>query len=267
MRRRALSLLCHAALVAWSCALAAWLGLADALPSEDAPDAEPPRARLQPLAVRPPAAPAAPPAAAAAPEPPQPPRPQPPAEAAPATLTPGDLARGAELLSGAGRFPVLSASYQGMQGFRSYARAMAELGARFVVVRQRRIVGEIDLASGRIREPVLDRAFSPRARDYSDEPALREPARRVRERFGPEAEIMLLVPRALDAGLFGGIARELARNGEGHESYREIEGRYERAPDGGLRFRLESGLRMDGRRVPLGAVFDLDALAAAEARG
>jgi hypothetical protein len=270
MMRRALAASSRAAVVAWLCGLATWLGAGDALPL-DAPhpaeaENELARARLQAVAVEPPAD-----AEVARPEPapavqPQP-RPAEPAPRSPARITPADRARGADLLAGAGRFPVLSASYQGMQSFRAYAAAMAKLGGRFVVVSRRRIVGEIDLASGAIREASLERAFSPRARDYSDEPALREPARRVRERFGPDAEIMLLVPRALDAGLFGGIARELARNGEGHESYREIEGRYERAPDGGLRFRLESGVRMDGRRVPLGAVFDLDALAAAGVRG
>ena len=118
-----------------------------------------------------------------------------------------------------------------------------------------------------IRETALDRPYSPRARDYSDEPALRAPARQVRERFGEDAEIMLLVPRALDAGLFGGIARELHRGGDGPDAYRELEGRYERAPGGGLRFRLTSGVRMDGRRVPLQAVFDLEALAGEGARG
>jgi hypothetical protein len=161
---------------------------------------------------------------------------------------------------------VLSASYQGMQSFRSYAAAMTALGARFVVVRQRRLVGEIDLARNEMREASLDRPYSPRARDYSGEPALREPARQVRERFGHGAEIRLLVPRSVDAGLFGGIARELARHGDGHGTYRELEGRYERAPDGTLRFRLEAGVRMDGSRVPLDALFDLDALAAG-ARG
>ena len=64
-----------------------------------------------------------------------------------------------------------------------------------------------------------------------------------------------------------GIARELHRGGDGPDAYRELEGRYERAPGGGLRFRLTSGVRMDGRRVPLQAVFDLEALAGEGARG
>jgi hypothetical protein len=137
---------------------------------------------------------------------------------------------------------------------------MTALGARFAIVESRRVVGEIDLPSGEIREAALDRPFSPRARDYSDEPALAEPARRVRERFGASAEIMLLVPRSLDAGLFGGIARALEASGEAHDAYSEIEGRYERGSDGSLRFRLVSGTRIDGHRVALGAVFDLGAI-------
>jgi hypothetical protein len=236
------------AVIAWGLVLAASL----APPVDSTP--EPARARLQAVAVETPEPhPAEEPAAA---------RPAPVAE-----ITAEDLDRGAALLSGAGRFPVISASYEGLDSFGRYAAAMTALGARFAVVQSRAIVAEIDLASGAIREASLDRPFSPRARDYSDEPALAEPARRVRERFGPEAEIMLLVPRSLDAGLFGGIARELAASGDGHAAYRELEGRYERGADGSLRFHLVSGLRMDGRRVALGAVFDLGALILKGARG
>lgn len=232
-----------------------WLvAVAASLASRPEAPPEPTRARLQAVPVE---RPEPAPAQAAAP-------------AAPAPIveiTGEDLDRGSALLSSSGRFPVISASYEGLRSFGRYAAAMTALGGRFAIVRQRGIVGEIDLASGAIRDASLDRPFSPRARDYSDEPALAEPARRVRERFGPEAEIMLLVPRSLDAGLFGGIARELAATGEGHAAYREIEGRYERGSDGGLRFRLVSGLRMDGRRVALGAVFDLGTLARGGTRG
>ena len=244
------------AVILWGIALATSLAPSQRPELPLPPD--PPRAQLQAVPVEPPA-----------PEtPPAPAEPTPKPASSPAVeVTSADLARGADLLASGGRFPVISASYEGLRTFGRYAAAMTSIGGRFVVVSHRKIVGEVDLADGTIRAALLDRPFSPRARDYTDEPALAEPARRVRERFGPDAEIMLLVPRAVDAGLFGGIARELADGGEGHAGYREVEGRYERAPGGGLRFRLLSGLRMDGGRVALGAVFDLDAIAASGSSG
>jgi hypothetical protein len=252
------------AVMAWLLALAAGLPAAEAPPT-DAPAADPPRVRLRPVAVGPsgPAVVAAPPAGppasrALAPQAAPPPERSSVPDAA-------AIAEGDALLSGEGRFPVIHASYDDFQGFARYAAAMGELGGRFVVVRQREIVAEVDIASAAIRDTALDRAFSPRARDYSDEPALAEPVRRARERFGADAEIMLLVPRPLDAGLFGGIARELAARGFGPGDFREVEGRYERGA-GGLRFRLVSGRRMDGGQVELPAVFDLAALAAAGSR-
>lgn len=245
-------------MIVWVFALAA--SLTPRVQPESHQDSEPelPRVRLQAVRVEPPAAPEPPPAPA---------EPTAPADGIETEITASDLDRGTELLAVGGRFPVISASYDGLRTFARYAAAMTAIGGRFVVVVHRAIVAEIDLASGVMRDAALDRAFSPRARDYTDEPALADPARRVRERFGPAAEIMLLVPRALDAGLFGGIARELAALGDGHDAYREIEGRYERASDGSLRFRLLSGLRIDGRRVPLSAVFDLGAISAAGSRG
>ena len=59
---------------------------------------------------------------------------------------------------------------------------------------------------------------------------------------------MMLVPRALDAGLFGGIARALEERGERHADYREIRGRYVRAVAGGVRLRVDAGLHRDGTR-------------------
>jgi len=183
------------------------------------------------------------------------------AESAPpraAALTPvstGDVTRGSELLRD-GDFPILSCSYESFASFREYARAMTELGARFVVVRRREILGSVDVATGAIRETALDTAFSPRARDYTGEPGLAPLARSARERFGPNAVVMMLVPRSLDAGLFGGIARRLAERGDRHDGYREIHGRYERG-GGGVRLRVDTGVRPDGTRVELGLLFDL----------
>jgi len=136
---------------------------------------------------------------------------------------------------------------------------MSSLGARFVVVRRRQIVGSIDLETAAIGDAAVGAAFSPRARDYTGEPGLAKPARRARERFGQGAVVMMLVPREIDAGLFGGIARRLAESGDHHDAYREIRGRYERA-NGGVRLRVEAGIRSDGTRVAMDLLFDLDAI-------
>jgi hypothetical protein len=140
---------------------------------------------------------------------------------------------------------------------------MTERGARFVVVRRREILAEVDVESGAIREGAPRGAFSPRARDYSGEPGLARAERLALARFGGAAMVMMLVPRALDAGLFGGIALALERRGEAHARYRELEGRYELGADGGLRLRVESGTRTDGSHHALGLLFDLDAISGA----
>ena len=227
-----------------------------------AEDAEPTRVALRPAAVEP-----TPAALEPAPEPEperaeaRPAPPEPPEAAAPQSLSASDVRRGDAWLSAGGSFPVISASYEGLQSFRRYAEAMVGLGGRFVAVSRQRIVGEVDLATGALRPPSLDRPFSPRARDYTGEPALAGPAQRVRARYGEDAVIMLLVPRAVDAGLFGAIARELSNRGEGPEAFRQVEGRYERGPGGGLRLRLQSAQRLDGSRLDLSSVFDLSQLA------
>jgi hypothetical protein len=74
---------------------------------------------------------------------------------------------------------------------------------------------------------------------------------------------MMLVPRDLDAGLFGGLARLLAERGERRERVREIRGRYERAPGGGVWLRVEAAVRGDGSTVSMDALFDLGQIAAA----
>lgn len=195
------------------------------------------------------------------------PRPEPPAEPRPERALPvvaSDLRSGDALLGG-GAFPVLSCSYDSFPSFRAYARAMSTLGARFVVVHQREIVGRVDVETGLVREAAGLAAFSPRARDYTGEPGLSFLARAMRERFGAAAVVMMLVPRSVDAGLFGSIARVLEERGERHEDYREIRGRYERA-GGGVRLRVESGLRRDGREVALDLLFDLSDIARTGAR-
>jgi hypothetical protein len=201
------------------------------------------------------------------PEPPQPaPEPPPAAAPTPAPVSRADLAAGAALLDAAGGFPVLSCSYEDFGSFAAYARAMAALGARFVVVRQRQILGVVDLESGRVEEGAPAGSFSPRARDYTGEPGLAEIELAARGRFGRGAVVMMLVPRELDAGLFGAIARELAERGERHSDYREVRGRYARAPGGGVWLRVDSGVRSDGRELRLDRLFDLGRLADPDGR-
>jgi hypothetical protein len=191
-----------------------------------------------------------------------PPEPAPPERAEPAARRVGaaDVASGGALLDGAGGFPMLNFGYEDFPSFRSYARAMTRLGARFVVVRRREIVGTVDLATGATGS-FGGGSFSPRARDYTGEPGLAPLARAARESFGERSVVMMLVPRHLDAGLFGGLARVLAERGEPHTRLREIRGRYERAPAGGIRLRVEGAVRRDGTRVSLDALFDLEQIA------
>jgi len=242
---------CHAVVLLWLGGYLAWSArqtpleavLAEATfrveprPEEPSPPAEPPEAAPEP-AVDPPA-----------PEP------------APTRVGRAELARGGELLDGGGDFPALSCSYEDFRSFREYARAMKDLGARFVVVRQRSIVGGVDVENGVVAEADLDAEFSPRARDYTGEPGLANLARAARARFGGDAVVMMLVPRDLDAGLFGGLARAFHERGESHDDYREIRGRYERAASGGVRLRVDSAIRLDGTSTPVDLVFDLTEIA------
>ena len=71
------------------------------------------------------------------------------------------------------------------------------------------------------------------------------------------------LPRTVDAGLFGGISRALAGRGDDHQAYREIRGRYQRAPGGGVRLRVDRGTRLDGSEVAMDLLFDLAGVGAA----
>jgi hypothetical protein len=249
----------------------AWLGAA-LVASVTQPAQAPPEAvvaaRVRPL----PEEPAAPRREPPAPQPERPaPAPEPaapvaaPAEAAPeiAAVGAAELAHGGQLLDGEGAFPALSLGYDDFPSFRAYAHAMQQLGARFVVVREREIVGSVDVESGAVAEAGAGRGFSPRARDYTGEPGLAPVARSARQRFGSGAVVMMLVPRALDAALFGGIARELERRGEPRAGLREIRGRYARAPGGGVWLRIDTAVRRDGSELALGTLFDVTRIAGA----
>ncbi|MEN8183693.1 MAG: hypothetical protein ABFS46_14285, partial [Myxococcota bacterium] len=89
------------------------------------------------------------------------------AETQPTPVGRAEVDAGLRLLESGGQFPVLSCRYDDFQSFRRYASAMTGLGARFVVVSRRRILGVVDLESGAIAEGAAGSAFSPRARDYS----------------------------------------------------------------------------------------------------
>lgn len=240
---------------------------------QETPEPEPP----PPLAATSPAPAPPEPAAAPAPRAPTPPEPVAPAlaEAAPAAnaapldapavpllaVDEGDVARGGTLLREDAGFPMLESRYESYGSFRDYAAAMRRLGAEFVVVHQHTIVGTIDpwtLETGRLTDPA---ALSPRARDYAGEPELLRAGRAVRHDVGSRAEVMMLVPRRMDAGLFGGIARALEARGREPSSYREIRARYERGPGGSLRLRVEAAVRRNGDEEPLPLLFDLDQLA------
>lgn len=261
---------CHAVVGAWGLVLLAQP--ASPLPIVALPEPEPETfASLQPVPLEEPEPPEEEPPARPEPPPENEPRAQPPPEPepkpeepAPLRVEAADLASGGELLDGAGGFPVLSFGYEDFPSFGSYARAMTRLGARFVVVRSREIVGSVDLETGTTGS-FAGGAFSPRARDYTGEPGLAPLARAARESFGERAVVMMLVPRRLDAGLFGGLARVLDERGEPHPGLREIRGRYERAPSGGIRLRLEGAVRRDGTVVPIDALFDLAQIAGATA--
>ncbi len=171
-----------------------------------------------------------------------------------------EIARGDAILAG-GTFPVVVASYADFPSFRDYALAMDALGARLAVVRGRRIVGSVDLARGEVGAEPLAGAFSPRARDYADEPGLAALAQAARARFGAGAEVMMLVPRAIDAGIFGGLARALSRRGGDPDAFREVRARYLRGSGGGVGMQVDAAVRRDGTEVPLDVRFDLGAIA------
>ena len=57
------------------------------------------------------------------------------------------------------------------------------------------------------------------------------------------------------------LARLLEERGEPHGRLSEIRGRYEQAPGGGVRLRVEQALRRDGTPVGVHAVFDLARIA------
>jgi hypothetical protein len=240
---------CHAVVTLWIGTYLAW----SAGPSPAPPETREPTARLRPVPD--------PPQAETARAEPVMPEPAPTPAAKPRPVARADIRAGARLLDANGTFPALTSSYEDFGAFRDYARAMTDLGARFVIVRSREIVGAIDPESGAIGDAALDKPFSPRARDYTGEPGLAALTRAARSRFGSDAIVMMLVPRDLDAGLFGGIARALSERGERHQDYREFRGRYRRMPGGGVGLHIDAAVRSDGSDAGMDLLFDLSAIA------
>ncbi len=247
---RGLAAVSHLIVASWIIGYLAYQGWETGSELTDAQRAAPPSAPVHSTPVSPsPGSPAGP-SAAAAPEP----------------VSKQALALGRELLASGGAFPALNATYEDFSSFRRYAQSMLDLGARFVVVRDRRIVGQADIETGIVSPFENGASFSPIPRDYSHEPALVTATAAVRREHGRGAQVKMLLPRDLDAGLFGGIAEALAARGEAPELYTEIQGRYEPASGGGVWFRIESGTRSDGETISLSRVFDLSALAGTEPR-
>ncbi len=97
-----------------------------------------------------------------------------------------------------GRMPGVVADYRRRLGFRRYAKAMTDLGGRFVLWdrRQRKLLAALDLDAGTLRQLNQNqlRGLSPRARDLSEEAAL-TPYRQQQA----NSSVLLLVPQAVEA--------------------------------------------------------------------
>lgn len=258
MRASRARLACVVIVVLWALA---WSALRSAAPPAPVRVAVRPvqRASDTPTPTAPPKEPAAPPPVPAAPV--TPPEPLTSVESAASAVQREDVARGEALLQGAGSFPPLHASYEALGSFHAYAAAMHRLGARFVVVERRHILGEIDPEGNLLGSSPPSGRFSPRARDYSDEPALAPARARARARWGMGSTVMMLVPHRVDAVLFGAVARRLAERGRRPDEYRALEARYARARHGSLTLHVERGTRLDGSEEEIHLVLDLSRIA------
>ncbi len=150
-----------------------------------------------------------------------------------------------------GSMPGVVADYQRRLGFRRYARAMTDLGGRFVLWdrQQRKLLAALDLDTGSLR--LLNknqlRGLSPRARDLSEEAAL-APYRN--QHAG--VSVLLLVPQAVDAI----ILRELQQATD--QTLTTVHGVYS-IEQGDLLLTLTSGTTKVGKTVALHVVCNLSA--------
>lgn len=68
---------------------------------------------------------------------------------------------------------------------------------------------------------------------------------------------MMLVPREVDARIFGGVAGALSRRGGDPNAFQEVRARYLRMPGGAVGLAVDAARRGDGSEVPVGVRLDL----------
>jgi len=172
------------------------------------------------------------------------------------------LAAGTRALEDEGSLAPLLMDYDAV-GFADYVDLLRGLGATAVVISgDADVVGEIDLTSGEISTFRAERPYSPRARDYSDEPEVARTIARVRRELHDESvTILVAVPANVDALLLGALIEKLETLGLDPDGFREFTGRYEQAGGTGLVAHIEHGTTHDGRRHDLGVRVDIGSLA------
>jgi hypothetical protein len=168
------------------------------------------------------------------------------------------LAAGARALEEEGSLPPLLMDYDAV-GFAHYVELLRGLGATAVVISgDADVVGEIDLTSGEISAFRAERPYSPRGRDYSDEPEVARTIARARRELDDESvTILVAVPADVDALLLGALIVKLESLGLEPGGFREFTGRYEQADGAGLVAHIEHGITHDGRRHELGVRVDI----------
>ena len=187
----------------------------------------------------------------------------PPDTASPPVLaSAGLLAAGARALQEEGSLPPLLMDYDAV-GFAHYVEILHGLGATAVVISgEAEVLGEIDLTSGEISAFHAEHPYSPRGRDYSDEPEVARTIARVRRELDDESvTVLVAVPANVDALLLGALIAKLESLGLDPAGFREFTGRYEQADGTGLIAHIEHGITHEGRRHALGVRVDIGSLA------
>ena len=150
-----------------------------------------------------------------------------------------------------GSMPGVVADYRRSLGFRRYAKAMTNLGGRFVLwdSQQRKLVAALDLDAGTLR--LLNknqlRGLSPRARDLSAEAALTSYRQQQKN-----TSVLLLVPQAVDAIILKELQQATV------QTLTTVHGVYS-IERGDLLLTLTSGTNKAGKTIALHAVCNLSA--------